>query len=214
MKGLVLIRFLLSAAAIVLGETSNLVSRQAVNQSCTSECGLSLNSTLTCVSSPDPYCHCSDFLTGSQACSTCLNETNTTFDGFFNASYVNFIVGVCSCQIPECGNLTLVEKQCQLSKPNDPTCRCPATVQYGPVCYDCLKQHITDPFVINGIDATLAFCQSTVMNASSSAKPSGSAISSQSSLPTFASEASVFSKVSGSLCVGIVGLIVSTVFGV
>src|SRR5271170_8274837 len=175
MNRLVLLGFLACAIA-VFGEDFILVSRQGANQSCINECALSLNSTLTCVSSPDPFCHCSDFLSGAQACSTCLNDTNSTFDGFFNASYVNFIVGVCNCQIPTCGNLTLAEKACQVSSPSDPNCPCPATVQDGPVCYACLKEHITDPFVLAGIDANLAYCQSVVNNnASTSATPSGSA---------------------------------------
>src|SRR5271169_3397864 len=198
MNRIVFLGFLVCAVTAVFGDNSVLVSRQAANQSCTTECGISLNSTLTCLSSPDPFCHCSDFLSGAAACSTCLNDTNTTLDGFFNASYVNFIVGVCNCQIPTCGNLTLAEKACQVSSPSDPNCPCPATVQDGQVCYACLKEHITDPFVLAGIDANLAYCQSVVTKTNASAAPSGSASSSQSSLATFASEASMVSIASGS----------------
>src|SRR5271170_6860261 len=215
MNPLVLFGFLACALTTVFGEDSILISRQAANQSCSTECGVSLNATLTCISSPDPFCHCSDFLSGAAACSTCLNDTNTTLDGFFNVSYVNFIVGTCNCQIPTCGNLTLAEKACQISSPSDPNCRCPATVQDGPVCYACLKEHITDPFVLAGLDANLAQCQSVVKNASTSATPSGSATSSQSSLPTFASQASIVSVISGSLWIGILCLaVVVAVIGI
>jgi len=196
MYQIVFFGILVSVATAISRDDSVLVSRQAGNQSCATECQISLNSTLTCVSSPDPFCHCADFLGGAQACSTCLNDTNTTLDGFFNTSYVNFIVGVCNCQIPTCGNLTLAEKSCQVSSPNDPNCACPATAQDGPVCYACLRQHITDPFVLSGIDANLAHCQAVVPSANTSTAPSGSATSSQSSLPTFAS---VGSEVYGSL---------------
>jgi hypothetical protein len=214
MNRLLFLSFLVCAVSTVFGEDSILVSRQSANQSCTTECGISLNSTLTCMSSPDPFCHCSDFLSGAQACSSCLNATNTTLDGFFDASYVNFIIGVCNCQIPTCGNLTIAEKTCQVSSPSDPNCACPATVQDGPVCYACLKEHITDPFVLSGLDANLAHCQSVVNNASTSATPSGSATSSQSSLPTFASEASMVSVISGSLWIAILGLLVTGIFGI
>src|SRR5271169_2261738 len=207
MNRIVFLGFLVCAVTAVFGDNSVLVSRQAANQSCTTECGISLNSTLTCLSSPDPFCHCSDFLSGAAACSTCLNDTNTTLDGFFNASYVNFIVGVCNCQIPTCGNLTLAEKACGVSSPSDPNCVCPATVQDGPVCYACLKQHITDPFVLGGIDASLARCQAAVSNASTSPSPSGSATSSQSSLPTFASEGSEVFVSLGSVYFGMLGVV-------
>ena len=207
MNRFVLFGILVCTATGVFGDNSVLVSRQATNQTCTTECGISLNSTLTCISSPDPFCHCSDFLSGAQACSTCLNNTDTTLDGFFNASYVNFIVGVCNCQIPTCGNLTLAEKACQVSSPSDPNCVCPATVEDGPVCYACLKQHITDPFVLGGIDANLARCQATVSNASTSAGTSASATSSQSSLPTFASEGSEVFLNQGSVYLGMMALV-------
>ena len=214
MNPLVLFGFLACALTTVFGEDSILISRQAANQSCSTECGVSLNATLTCISSPDPFCHCPDFLSGAQACSTCLIDTNTTFDGFFNASYVNFIVGACNCQIPTCGNLTLAEKSCQASRPSDPNCPCPATVQDGPLCYACLKEHITDSLVLAGIDANLARCQLVVINASTSATPSGSASSSQSSLPTFASEASMVSLISGSVWIGIVGVVAVGALGI
>jgi hypothetical protein len=214
MNRLLFLSFLVCAVGTVFGEDSILVSRQSANQSCTAECGISLNSTLTCVSSPDPFCHCSDFLSGAQACSICLNATNTTLNGFFSASYVNFIIGTCNCQIPSCGNLTIAEKTCQTSSPNDPNCHCPATVQDGPVCYACLKEHITDPFVLAGLDANLAQCLSVVNNASTPATPSGSATSSQSSLPTFASEGSMVSVISGSLWIAILSLLATGIFGI
>jgi hypothetical protein len=207
MNRFVFFGILVCTGTAAFGDDSVLVTRQNTNQSCTTECGISLNSTLTCISSPDPFCHCSDFLSGAQACSTCLNGTNTTFDGFFNISYVNFIIGVCNCQIPTCGNLTLAEKACQVSSPSDPNCVCPATVQDGPVCYACLKQHITDPFVLGGIDANLARCQAAVSNASTSARPSGSATSSQSSPPTFASEGSEVFVNLGSVYLGMMALV-------
>ena len=174
------------------------------NGTCTTECAMSLNATISCETAIDPFCGCSDFLAGAPSCRTCLISTNTTLIGFFNSSYVNFIIGVCNCQRPSCGNLTDVEKECAVTDPNNQTCRCPATVVDGPDCYGCLKGFINDTFVLNGLDQTLAFCEQAVNGSSgnSSASASASASASQtahSSVPASASasQSSIPSGTSG-----------------
>src|SRR5271156_908869 len=153
------------------------------NGTCTTECAMSLNATLSCETAIDPFCGCPDFLAGAPTCRDCLANTNTTLIGFFNSSYVNFIVGVCNCQRPSCANLTNVEKECAISDPNNQTCRCPATVADGPDCYGCLKGFINDTFVLNGLDETLAFCEQAVNN-SASITSSASAFASASQSPS------------------------------
>jgi hypothetical protein len=182
----------------------DLVFGQATNRACTAECTVSLNETTSCATSADPFCGCANFLSGAPTCRDCLASTNTTFIGFFNASYVDFIIGVCNCQRPSCGNLTNVEKECELNAPADPTCNCPATVVNGPDCYGCLKIFVNDTFVLNSLDSQLAFCQSVENNSSSpsasaSSSTSATAMVSQSSVPTHASGTTAVSKVYNSV---------------
>ena len=177
------------------------------NGTCTAECATSLNATLSCETVADPFCGCSDFLAGAPTCRDCLANTNTTLIGFFNASYVNFIVGVCNCQRPSCGDLINVEKECALADPNNQACHCPATLVDGPDCYGCLKGFINDTFVLNGLDATLAFCQQALSNSSSStssayAGPSSSASASTSQNPPASATQSAHNSSSASVTVG------------
>jgi hypothetical protein len=170
---------------LTMGRTSGheLLQRQSSN--CTEECAVSVNATLTCAPSPDPFCGCSDFLSGAPGCKQCLTSNNVTLVGFFNSTYVEFIQAVCNCQLPSCGNLTLAEKQCAAENSTDPFCTCPATRMYAPVCYACLEQNINDPIIVAGLNERESLCNVSTASPSGPATPSGSA--GPSSGPTFTS---------------------------
>src|SRR5579859_2212496 len=168
------------------GVNHPLLSRQA----CSAECAIAINSTVSCATSPDPYCGCADLVSSAPNCTQCLSASNTTLLGFLNSSSLHFLVAVCNCQIPSCRDLILAEKACALKNESNPTCTCPATAKDGPDCYPCIKQQ--DPSVAQSLDGLVGYCQSLVnmsTSASGSASSgSGTASASASSTATFSSD--------------------------
>jgi hypothetical protein len=136
----------------------------------------------------DPQCttSCTQFVPAAPGCSDCLLKENTTLLGFINPPYLAFIVAVCKCQIPTCRDLTLAEKQCQVTNPNDTTCACPATLKDAPECYKCLEAN--EPSLAGPLGQRVALCNGT----SSSTTTNSSSSPSQSSLPTFTSGSKSF----------------------
>src|SRR5438045_463058 len=178
----------ISAMAAFSGLSNPLLSRR---EACTAECAVALNATVSCGTSPDPYCGCTDLVPSAPNCTQCLTTSNVTLLGFLNTSSLNFLVAVCNCQIPSCRDLILAEKACALKNQSNPTCTCPATAKDGPDCYPCIKQQ--DPSVAQSLDGLVGYCQSLV-NANTSASGSASggsatASASASSTATFSSDA-------------------------
>jgi hypothetical protein len=177
---LTILGFLCSAASAL----SPLQNPDSSDPQCTTACAGPVNVSTTCVTSADSFCGCSDFVSTAPGCSDCLVSKNITLLGFINPPYLAFIVAVCKCQIPTCGDLTLVEKQCQITNPNDTTCACPATLKDAPECYKCLEAN--EPSLAEPLGQRVAQCNS-------SANTTTGTTSTASSLPTFTSDSSIVS---------------------
>jgi hypothetical protein len=166
-----LINHILTALTVFSGVSNHLLPRQ---DACSAECAVAINSTVSCATSPDPYCGCTALVPSAPNCTQCLSTSNTTLLGFLNSSALNFLVAICNCQIPSCRDLILAEKACALKNESNPTCTCPATAKDGPDCYVCIKQN--DPAVAQSLDGLVGYCQSLVnATPSGSSTPSGSA---------------------------------------
>jgi hypothetical protein len=180
-----LVNHILTALTAFSGVNNQLLSRQ---EACSAECAVAINSTVSCATSPDPYCGCTELVPSAGNCSQCLTASNTTLLGFLNSSSLDFLVAVCNCQIPSCRDLILAEKACALKNESNPTCTCPATARDGPDCYVCIKKN--DPAVAQSLDGLVGYCQSLINSTpSGSSLPSRSATASGNSMPTFTSGA-------------------------